>query len=161
MTQGTTTSTDGRSVSHGSFTIERTYPASAERVFEAFSEYSQKRAWFAEGKGFEVFEYTLDFQVGGREFARFRFGDGPDMTFDSLFMDIVPNRRIVLGYSMTAAGVPFSASISSTELETAAEGTRMLYTEQCAFLDGRDGLEARREGSIELLEALAKQLEVA
>jgi uncharacterized protein YndB with AHSA1/START domain len=161
MTQATNAATDGRSVSHGSFTIERTYPVPAERVFQAFSEYSQKRAWFAEGEGFTVLDYTLDFQVGGREFCRFRFGDGPDMTLDSIYMDIVPNRRIVFGYSMTAAGEPFSASVSSTELETTPEGTRMLYTEQCAFLDGKDGLEARHEGSIELLEALAKHLEVA
>jgi uncharacterized protein YndB with AHSA1/START domain len=155
----TETSTDDRSVVHGSFTIERTYPVSPERLFRAYAEKDQKRKWFAEGEGFDVLQYELDFQVGGREFARFRFGDGPDMTFDSLYMDIVPGRRVVNAYSMTAAGEPFSASVSTTELEVTADGTRMIYTEQCAFLDGKDGIEARKQGSIELLGALAKALE--
>ena len=91
--------------------------------------------------------YELDFQVGGREFARFRLGDGPDMTFDSLYMDIVPNRRVLNAYSMTAAGEPFSASLSTTELEVTAGGTRMIYTEQCAFLDGKDGIESRKRAA--------------
>jgi uncharacterized protein YndB with AHSA1/START domain len=155
----TETSTDGRSVVHGSFTIERTYPVSPERLFRAYAEKDQKRKWFAEGKGFTIFEYELDFQVGGREFTRFRAGAGPEMTFDSLYMDIVPNRRVVNAYSMTSAGKPFSASVGTTELEVTADGTRMVYTEQCAFLDGIDGIESRKHGTIALLEALAKALE--
>ena len=157
----TTQTTPERSVSHGSFTIERTYPYPPERVFRAFSDRVAKRRWFAEGTGFSIDEYTLDFQVGGREFCRFRFGDGPPMTFDSIFMDIVPDERIVNGYSMTMAGIPFSGSLSTTEFEATSEGTRMVYTEQCAFLDGKDGIEDRKEGSIQLLERLAGELEAS
>jgi uncharacterized protein YndB with AHSA1/START domain len=159
MTQATDTSAGDRSVAHGSFTIERIYPVSPQRVFEAFAETSQKRAWFTEAEGLTVLEYTLDFKVGGREFARFKFGDGPDMTFDSLYMDLIPAHRVVNAYSMTAGGVPFSASVSTTELEAVEGGTRMVFTEQCAFFDGKDGLESRKQGSIELLERLATHLE--
>jgi uncharacterized protein YndB with AHSA1/START domain len=159
MTQEPDIATDGRSVSHGSFTIERIYPVSPQRVFQAFAETSQKRSWFTEAEGLTVLDYALNFEVGGREFGRFKFGDGPEMTFDSLYMDIIPAHRVVNAYSMTAGGVPFSASVSTTELEIVEGGTRMVFTEQCAFLDGKDGLESRKEGSIGLLERLAKHLE--
>lgn len=158
MTQATNASTDERSVDHGSFTIERVYPVSPERVFAAYSEMEQKRKWFAEGEGFTLLDYQFDFQVGGREFASFRFGEGPDMTFDAIYMDLIPNRRLVNAYSMTTAGVPFSASLGTTELEAVAEGTRMVYTEQCAFFDGKDNIETRKQGTVELLDVLAKML---
>ena len=161
MTQAEPTTTNERSVTHGSFTIERTYPVPPERVFQAFADITVKRRWFAEGTGFHIQEYTLDFQVGGREFCLFRFGDGPDMTLDLVYMDIVPDQRIVNGYSMTMAGNPFSGSLSTTEFEATSEGTRMVYTEQCAFLDGNDGIESRKHGSIELMERLAKELEAS
>lgn len=148
------------SVIHKSFTIERTYPTTASRVFRAHSDPQKKRRWFAEGEGFVVDNYTLDFQVGGFERCRFRFGaDGPPMTFDGVYLDIVPNERIVLAYSMTIAGAAMSSSLSTIELVLATSSTILRFTEHTAFVDGNDGSAGRREGSLGLLEALAKELE--
>jgi uncharacterized protein YndB with AHSA1/START domain len=147
-------------VIHKSFTIERTYPTTAARVFRAHSDPDQKRRWFAEGKGFIVDSYTLGFKVGGFERSRFRFGaDGPPMTFDGVYLDIVANERIVLAYAMTIAGAPMSSSLSTIEIVPAGAGTLLRYTEHTAFVDGNDGSAARRSGSLGLLEALARELE--
>jgi uncharacterized protein YndB with AHSA1/START domain len=147
-------------VIHKSFTIERTYPTTAARVFLAHSDPGKKRRWFAEGEGFIVDSYSLDFQVGGFERCRFRFGaDGPPMTYDGVYLDIVPDERIVLAYAMTVAGAPMSSSLSTVELVPAPSGTLLRFTEHTAFVDGKDGSAARREGSKGLLEALAKELE--
>lgn len=148
------------SVIHKSFTIERTYPTTAARVFHALSDPVKKRRWFAEGEGFVVDSYTLDFQVGGFERTRFRFGDGPAMTNDSVFLDIVENERLVFAYSMTIEGAPLSASLSSIELVPVRGGTQLRFTEHTAFLDGNDDSPSRREGSIQLFEALARELEL-
>ncbi|MCE9672626.1 SRPBCC family protein [Myxococcus stipitatus] len=147
-------------VIHKSFTIERTYPVPAARVFRALSDPKKKRRWFAEGDGFIIDSYTLDFQVGGFERTRFRFGDGPAMTNDSVYLDIVENERVVFAYSMTIGGNPMSSSLGTMELVPVREGTLLRFTEATAFVDGNDGSAGRREGSIGLLEALAKELEV-
>src|SRR5919198_539904 len=64
-------------VVHSTFSVERTYPAPAARVFAAFADPATKRRWLVDGPGVEVDEFTLDFRVGGFERTRFRVGGGP------------------------------------------------------------------------------------
>ena len=40
------------------------------------------------------------------------------------------------------------------------DGTLLRVTEHTAFLDGKDGSEDRRRGSLELFEALARELDL-
>jgi len=146
-------------VIHKSFTLERTYPTSPARVFKAMSDPRKKRRWFAEGEGFIVDSYSLDFKVGGFERTRFRFGDGPEMTNDCVYLDIVENTRLVFAYSMTYGGAPMSSSLGSMEFLQVPSGTLLRLTEHTAFVDGKDGSEGRKEGTRELLESLARELE--
>ena len=54
-----------RSVTHATFTLERTYDAPPAKVFKAFADPAIKRRWFVEGEGWEVDEFTGEFKVGG------------------------------------------------------------------------------------------------
>jgi uncharacterized protein YndB with AHSA1/START domain len=153
-----------RTVTHSSFVIERHYPAAPEKVFAGFSDPAKKRRWFAEGEGFAVDEFEMDFRVGGGERSRFRFqGGGPlpegtPMGNDTSYHDIVPNRRIVLAYTMTVGGNRISTSLATFEFLPAGNGTDLIFTEQAAFFEGADGAEIREKGWRELLEQLAKEL---
>ncbi len=146
------------SVVHSTFSIERTYPAPPARVFAAFSNQETKRRWFAEGEGWEVDEFTMDFRVGGREIARFRFKGGAPMGNDTVYLDIVPDQRIVLAYTMTVGDTRISVSLATVEIAPAGDGTRLVYTEQGAFFDGADKLERRAAGTRELFEKLGEEL---
>lgn len=150
---------DRSSVVHSTFSVERTYPVAPSRVFAAFEDPATKRRWFAEGEGWEVDEYTLDFRVGGRETSRFRFQGGPPMGNDTVFLDIVPDRRIVLAYTMTFDGKRTSVSLATVEMERTGDGTRLVYTEQGAFLDGADRPEGREAGCGQLLDKLGEELQ--
>ncbi len=146
------------SVVHSTFSIERTYPSPPSRVFAAFSDQATKRRWFVEGEGWEVEEFTLDFRVGGRETSRFRFKGGDPMGNDTVYLDIVPDRRIVLAYTMTVGDKRISVSLATVEIAPSGEGARLVYTEQGAFFDGDDKPANREAGCRELLEKLGEEL---
>jgi uncharacterized protein YndB with AHSA1/START domain len=146
-------------ITHHTFTIDRTYPADPARVFRANAEYDAKRRWFAEGEGFEVLEYNLDFREGGSESARFIAPGGVLVTFDARFHDIEPDRRIVISYEMSIEGARISVSLATTELEAVEGGTRLVFTEQGTYFGEDDQTASREEGSRGLLEALALELD--
>jgi uncharacterized protein YndB with AHSA1/START domain len=153
-----------RIVSHSTFVIERTYPAAPQQVFRAFSDPTRKRRWFAEGEGFEVESFEMDFRVGGVERSRFRFKEGSPVhpgtpcANDTVFLDILNNERIVLAYTMTVGGNRISASQSTFELLADGAGTKLVFTEQAAFFAHADGPKIREQGWRALLDQLAREL---
>jgi uncharacterized protein YndB with AHSA1/START domain len=152
------TTANQTSVVHSTFSVERTYPSPTTRVFAAFSNQGVKRRWFAEGEGWQIDEFTMDFRVGGREISRFRFKGGAPMDNDTIYLDIVPGRRIVLAYTMTIGDTRISASLATVEITPSGDGTRLVYTEQGAFFDGADKPGLREAGTRELLDKLGEEL---
>ena len=147
-----------RTVTHGTFIIERTYPVPPAKVFAAFKDPQIKRRWFVEGKGFTTQSYELDFRVGGWERTR---GTAPGETpysNDTVFFDIVPDERIIFSYQMTWKNAPISVSLTTIELRPEGAGTHMTFTEQDAFLEGGDGTEIRKQGTQQLLDSLNAEL---
>lgn len=147
-----------RSVAHTTFTIERVYDASPKRVFAAWAEPEAKRRWFVAGEGWELSTYDHDFRVGGREQGRFRRQGGPTYRNDTVYLDIVPDHRIVFAYSMAREETSISASLATVELSPHGPGTKLVFTEQGAFLDGGDQPEYREQGWGSLLDSLGKEL---
>jgi uncharacterized protein YndB with AHSA1/START domain len=147
-----------RTVVHDTIVIERTYSHPPDRVFAAWRDPAIKREWFVEGEGWQIKDYGLDFRVGGREYGRFRRGNGPEIHNETLYLDIVPDRRIVMAYTMSVDGKNISGSLGTVEFEPVRAGTRLIYTEQGAFLDGADGASSRERGWNGLLDRLAATL---
>lgn len=149
---------------HSTFTLERSFKATPERVFAAFSEPASKRRWNYSGEKHEVLHHELDFRVGGGERSAMKLGpglpvSGMTLTMDSVFEDIVQNERIVWAYRMAMDGRTFSASLATVELKKTSTGTDLFLTHQGAYFEGADGPEMRKGGWTELLEKLAKEVE--
>jgi len=147
------------SVHHATFTVARHYGASPARVFAAFADPVVKRRWFIEGEGWTIDEFTPAFMEGGSERSRFRFGDGPPMRNETVYHEIVPDERILLSYAMIIDGKRISVSLATITLSPASAGTKLVYTEQSAFLDGADQAAEREAGMRDLLETLAAELD--
>ena len=142
-------------VTHGTFTIERVFKSAPARVFDAFADPAKKRRWFAEGPGFHLEAFDMDFRVGGSDKP---IAEGTSCTNDTVYMDIVPDSRIVIAYGMGVAGQPISSSLATMEFLADGTGTRLVFTEQAAFFPGGDGIEIREAGTRELLGQLAAEL---
>jgi uncharacterized protein YndB with AHSA1/START domain len=147
-----------RSVTHSTWTLERTYDASPARVFKAWADKEAKSQWFGGG---DELQWDLDFRVGGREINIGRIDSGTVFELEALYQDIIENERIVYSYEMKMDDARISVSLGTVQLEPAGDGTRLTYTEQGAYLDGLDKPEQREHGTGEMLDALGKSVEKA
>jgi uncharacterized protein YndB with AHSA1/START domain len=149
-----------QAVVHAQFHIERTFAATAQRVFRAFADPAAKALWFVGTPGkWQLIERIMDFRVGGREVLKGKWTDGPVTTFDAVFHDIVPDQRILYSYNMFVDARKLSVSLATIELRAAAGGgTHLKVSEQGAFLDGYDDAGAREHGTGKLLDSLEASL---
>jgi uncharacterized protein YndB with AHSA1/START domain len=146
-----------RSAQHGTIRLERRYKASPARVFAAWAESEARAKWDVPGR-WVIAEQTFDFREGGREVKRFGPKGDPRLVADTLYLDIVPQRRIVFSYSMTSRGTPISVSLTTVEISPDGRDTQLLLTEQVAFLDGRDNAANREEGLASMLDKIGETL---
>jgi uncharacterized protein YndB with AHSA1/START domain len=152
-----------QSVVHSTFVLERNYPKSPERVFSAFSKAPLKRRWFLESDKQDVEHFEMDFRVGGTEQARLRLKEGTPfpgiaIVTETTYLDIQPDRRIVIASIMTLGEKPVSASLVTFEFSPAENGTDLICTYQGAFFEGSDGPERREGGWRKLLDKLEEEL---
>lgn len=148
-----------RSVTRTTFVVERTYDASPARVFAAWADPAAKARWFAGPDDWEASGYELDFRAGGNERASGGPPGSPVHTYNARYYDIVANERIISSYEMHMGQIRISVSLATVEFKQEGTGTRLTYTDQGAFLDGYDNAAQREQGTVELLDALAEELQ--
>ena len=138
-----------RSVTHGEFTIEREYDAPPSRVFAAWATQEAKDEWYGTGdtEFMQASSYSLDFKVGGVEFADGILPSGRRFVFRGVHNDIVENERIVMTYDVLIDGQRISVSLLTVEFLETDAGTKLVTTEQGTFLDGLDTNEQRVLGA--------------
>jgi uncharacterized protein YndB with AHSA1/START domain len=141
------------SVEHGTFVLERSYPAPPGRVFAAWADPEAKAQWFG------GVDFSLDFRVGGRETNGGGPDGGPFYRYDATYRDIVPDERIVYTYEMLMDGTRISVSLATVELKPDGQRTLLILTEHGAFFDGLDSPAVREQGTGSLLEALGRELQ--
>ena len=135
-------------VVHGTFSIERDYRASPARVFAAWSDLETKARWFiGPPDRWSLLRRELDFRVGGTEVLAGKLREGEVVTFTARYLALIPNEQLVYVYDMRLADQHLSVSLATVEFVARGGGTRMVFTEQAAFLDGKDGTASRETGT--------------
>jgi uncharacterized protein YndB with AHSA1/START domain len=147
-----------RTAVHGVFTVERTYAAPPVEVFHALTDKAAKARWFAGPDGYVLLKREMDVRPGGREHVSGRWSNGTVSAFDAVYFDVVPDERLVYAYEMHLDDRKISVSLATMELKPAGNGTRLVVTEQGAFLDGYDDAGSREQGTAYLLDQLGKSL---
>jgi uncharacterized protein YndB with AHSA1/START domain len=151
---------------HGTFTLTRSWAAPAARVFSAWSDPRIKAQWFAGPTGeWTALRRSIDFRPGGMEVLEGRFTKSGLVTlFEARFHLIERDRRLVYVYDLHRGDDFQSVTLSSLQLEPDGERTRISYTEQIVFLDGRDGTADRKHGTelqYEMIEQVVCSAEAA
>ncbi len=149
-----------RNTTKATFIIERTYPASPARVFQAFANEQLKAKWFAGPEGWVQLEKAFDFRVDGVEINIGRHPAGMVSAFYCTYHDIVPDKRIVYAYRMTLDDKPLSSSLASIEFRPEGEGTHMTLTEYGVYFDGFGEADAqgREHGTNWIMDKLGEVL---
>jgi uncharacterized protein YndB with AHSA1/START domain len=147
-----------RSITHGSFSLERTYDAPPARVYAAFATEAGKAAWFHGGEGYAIVEKAFEFREGGKEVLVGKWDSGMITRMDLVYFDIVEGERIVYTYEMGLNGTKISVSLATIEFKPAGAGTRLQLSETGAYLDGYDDAGSREHGTNEIINRLAEYL---
>lgn len=139
---------------HSDFRIEREFSATPEAVYEAWADPEVKRHW-SDCHPEHTTEYALDFRPLGRETHEVAYPDGRVQRIEKVFFDMVAAERIIFAYDITIDGRRLSVSLVTIEFFGNRRGTRMVYTEQLAYLDGHEDRAQRLQGTQEGLDRLA------
>ena len=143
-----------QSVRHATFVIERTYPSSPAKVFKAWADPGAKARWFKGPEEWKEDIREMEFRVGGRERLRGIWPDGRASDFSGHYHDIVPDQRIVYAYEMRVGEQRISVSLATVEFRPDGAGTRLVFTEQMACLEGLEDPAGREKGTRALLDRL-------
>src|SRR5437588_387448 len=81
--------------------VSRTFPASRELVFQAWSSADHLKRWFCPA-GYTVPQAQVEFRVGGAFNICMRSPEGQDHWTKGQYAEIVPNTRLVI--DMTVVG---------------------------------------------------------
>jgi uncharacterized protein YndB with AHSA1/START domain len=142
-----------RTVTHATFTLERTYPVPPDRAFRAWADTATKARWFAGNPS----AYELDFRPGGIE-RNAATVEGKHIVWESLYRDIVTDERIVYTSVLCEGDTVGTVSLTTVEFTPTGEGTRLVLTEAGAYLDGWEQAAWREQGTSDWLDALGKEL---
>lgn len=139
------------STEHSTFTLERTFTHPVSRVFALFSTPEKKRRWLLEDSGTTISRLDMDFRVGGHEVSEYTIQKGSPVDLmpfvnDSIFLDIVPDQRVVYGETMSIGGRRISIALITFQLSACDDGTLLMLTHQGLFFEGSGGAEMRMRG---------------
>lgn len=146
-------------IDHSTFTIERDLPGSPRHAFRFWSDPALKLRWTDCHPDWTVLEEEFDFRAGGAEMRRWRMPDGQELVFTARYFDIEPARRIIYAFDMSFGGVKQSVSLATIELIATGAATRMIFTEQLAFLGDAGARDQRVAGTGEGFDRLVSVME--
>lgn len=147
---------------HNTFVIERNFPQTAARVFSAFAQPALKRRWYVEGDH-EILDFHMDFRTGGIERFRYRFKEGhpiagSEIAKESLYHDVVEEKRIVMATRMSLNGKPILVMITTFEFLPVDKGTDLILTHQGTYIEWPDGVKMIEMGWKQLVDRLQQHL---
>lgn len=139
-------------ITHSTFTLERRYPASVQRVFEAWATPEARKRWMAQGA-----EHSQNFVVGGLETVNGFDGEGHALSYEARYAEIITDERILTTSTLHTGDQLSTVSVTSVEFWPDRAGTRLVLTEHGMYLPGQELPNWREQGTAQQLDTLAAE----
>ena len=143
------------SAEHSTIVVLRTYDAPVARVFAAISDPAERMQIHAAGGEVTVVVEQADLSVGGHDVFMFGRGGNPRFRRQSIYHDIVPERRIVSTEIVCDGDVRLWVAATTLEFTPMGVRTQLKVTAQSVRLNGAgtdDGAAPRFDTLLDNLE---------
>ena len=138
--------------------VTRTFDAPARLVFEAWSRPELfKKWWVPRSMGMTLLSCELDVRTGGKYRLVFAVDSTNEMAFFGTYLEVVPNKRIVLTNEESgAAGSVTTVTFEEREGKTLLVMSELYPTKEALDAAGTGAQEATHETFVQLDELLAE-----
>lgn len=147
------------STHHGTVVIEGVISAPVAQVYASFSDPKAREAWGAPSDTATFYYEEADFRVGGRDIARCGAKTDPRFIVESRYVDVVPERRVVWTETIREADNTLAVNITTLELITDANRTRLKVTVQVTSFVGESMIANTKAGHTGSLANMARYFE--
>lgn len=110
-----------------SFVLRRTYDASREEVFAAFTTAERMRRWFAPVAGWEVSHAEVDARPGGSYHLEFGPPGGDPVVERGTYLEFDPPSKLVI--EVRLGGAVTEATVTTVEFLDRDGGTELIVSE--------------------------------
>ena len=123
LTQQSTTSVEGRDL-----VLTREFDATPEKLYRAWTQPALITQWFTLGT-WKAVKAEMDVRPGGANLITMRGPDGAEFPNRDVYLEVVPNKRLVLTDAYTSAWVPSEQPFMTVTLTfEGLAGGRTRYT---------------------------------
>ena len=141
----------GESRQRPALTIERTYGAPPEKVWQAWTDPQALMKWFGPEETASVLLAELDVKVGGRYHIVFVTHDGEHHDVSGVYREVLPYRRLVFTWAWRST--PERESLVTIVLQPSDAGTGLVFRHEQFFDEAaRQGHERGWSGTFRKLE---------
>jgi uncharacterized protein YndB with AHSA1/START domain len=155
LTQQSTTSVEGRDL-----VLTRDFDATPNKLFRAWTEPALIIQWFALGT-WKAAKAELDVRSGGSSLVTMRGPDGAEFPNRDVYLEVSPNKRLVLTDAYTSAWVPSEQPFMTVTLTfDELPGGRTRYTARVSHWTVADREKHEEMGFHENWPAMTEELAV-
>ncbi|HET7879335.1 MAG TPA: SRPBCC family protein [Acetobacteraceae bacterium] len=117
--------------------LTRLMDASPEKVYRAWTDPALLRQWFAPAP-WTIARAEMDVRPGGATLVVMRSPEGNEMPCPGVFLEVVPNRRLVFTDAYTGAWQPSSKPFMTVIVTFEDEGGKTRYTARALHWTAED-----------------------
>jgi uncharacterized protein YndB with AHSA1/START domain len=119
-------------------TLRRTYPASREKIFQAWTDPQALSRWFAPSPAHRCAEVVADLRVGGRYRIDMRTPEGHSHPVGGVYREIRAPERLVFTWRWEKPEMDEGETIVTVQLYERGAATEMELTHELSTVESRD-----------------------